>query len=57
MAFHDHAHMVAANVKRGLFGALVVRDPAAPRALDVPLFLHAMQAPSTDDAFESPVLH
>ena len=56
-AFHDHAHMVAANVNRGLFGALVVRDPAAPRALDVPLFLHAMQAPSADDAFESPVLH
>lgn len=56
-AFHDHTHMVQANVNRGLFGALVVRDPAAPRALDVPLFLHAIQAPSTDDAFESPVLH
>ncbi len=56
-AFHDHAHLVQANVNRGLFGALIVRDPAAPRAIDVPMFLHAMQAPSTDDAFESPVLH
>ena len=56
-AFHDHAHTVQANVNRGLFGALVVRDPAAPSALDVPMFLHAMQAPSNQDAFESPVLH
>lgn len=55
-AFHDHAHMVQANVNRGLFGALVVRNPAAPRAIDVPIFVHAMQAPSTDDAFESPLL-
>nr|UIK89013.1 multicopper oxidase domain-containing protein [Arthrobacter polaris] len=44
-AFHDHAHSVQMNVNRGLFGALVVRDPAAPAALDVPMFLHAMQAP------------
>ncbi|WP_161988701.1 galactose oxidase-like domain-containing protein [Pedococcus bigeumensis] len=56
-AFHDHTHMVQANVNRGLFGALVVRNPAAPRALDVPMFLHAMQAPSIADSFESPVLH
>ncbi|MDJ0314624.1 galactose oxidase-like domain-containing protein [Arthrobacter sp. H35-D1] len=56
-AFHDHAHSVQMNVNRGLFGALVVRDPAAPAALDVPMFLHAMQAPSTEDSFESPVLH
>lgn len=56
-AFHDHAHLVQANVNRGLFGALIVRDPSAPRALDVPMFLHAMQAPSTADSFESPTLH
>ncbi|WP_328473230.1 DUF1929 domain-containing protein [Actinoplanes sp. NBC_00393] len=55
-AFHDHVQMVQANVNRGLFGPLIVRDPAAPRALDVPMFVHAMQAPSTADAFESPLL-
>lgn len=55
-AFHDHVHMVQANVNRGLFGALIVRDPLAPRALDVPMFVHAMQAPSAADTFESPTL-
>ncbi|MFI5892001.1 galactose oxidase-like domain-containing protein [Actinoplanes sp. NPDC051513] len=56
-AFHDHVRMVQASVNRGLFGALIVRDPAAPRALDVPMIIHAMQAPSTADTFESPTLH
>ena len=55
-AFHDHVRRVQANVNRGLFGALIVRDPTAPRALDVPVFLHALQAPATADAFESPLL-
>ena len=30
--FHDHAHDVGANIDRGLFGGLIVRDPAAQRA-------------------------
>jgi plastocyanin len=55
-AFHDHVRMVQANVNRGLFGGLIVRDPAAPRALDVPIFVHALQAPATLDSFESPLL-
>jgi plastocyanin len=56
-AFHDHTHMVQMNVNRGLFGALIVRDPKAPCAQDVPMFVHAMAAPSTaDSGFESPPL-
>jgi FtsP/CotA-like multicopper oxidase with cupredoxin domain len=52
-AFHDHAHMVQMNVNRGLFGALIVRDPSAPAAEDVPMFVHALQAPASTDSFQS----
>jgi FtsP/CotA-like multicopper oxidase with cupredoxin domain len=56
-AFHDHVRMVQANVNRGLFGALVVRDPAAPCAAhEVPMFLHQLQSTVMGDGFESPVL-
>jgi plastocyanin len=52
--FHDHVRMVQANVNRGLFGALIVRDPVAPRAdHEIPLFVHQVQAPSQTDSFES----
>jgi plastocyanin len=52
--FHDHVRMVQANVNRGLFGALIVRDPVAPRAdHEIPLFVHQIQAPSQADSFES----
>ena len=29
--FHDHVRHVQANIDRGLFGAIIVRDPTAPR--------------------------
>jgi FtsP/CotA-like multicopper oxidase with cupredoxin domain len=55
--FHDHVRNVQANVNRGLFGALVVRDPAAPRPdREIPLFVHQVQGPSTGEAFQSPTL-
>ena len=42
-AFHDHVRNVQANVNRGLFGALIVRDPAAPRPdHEIPLFVHQL---------------
>lgn len=41
--FHDHVHNVQANVNRGLFGGLIVRDPARPCPdHEVPLFIHEM---------------
>ena len=42
--FHDHVRHVNANVNRGLFGALIVRDPAAPHVdHEIPLFVHQVQ--------------
>jgi len=45
--FHDHAHNVAQNVSRGLFGGLIVRDPAAlcPEH-EIPLFVHQLMGVS-----------
>jgi plastocyanin len=55
--FHDHVRNVQANVNRGLFGALIVRDPAAPRAdHEIPLFVHQIQALAQTDSFQSPTL-
>ncbi len=55
--FHDHVRDVNANVNRGLFGALIVRDPAAPRAdHEIPLFVHQVQALSLVESFQSPLL-
>jgi FtsP/CotA-like multicopper oxidase with cupredoxin domain len=41
--FHDHARHVQANIDRGLFGAIIVRDPTAPRVdHEVPLFFRVI---------------
>ena len=51
--FHDHAHDVARNINLGLFGGLIVRDPAAPCAdHEVPVFIHQF-AGSSSVAFQS----
>jgi FtsP/CotA-like multicopper oxidase with cupredoxin domain len=53
-AFHDHVRNVQRNVNRGLFGGLIVRDPAAPCAdHEVPLFLHQMAGAGGAGQFES----
>jgi len=55
--FHDHVRNVQANVNRGLFGALIVRDPSAPRPdHEIPLFVHQLQAASQSETFQSPTL-
>jgi FtsP/CotA-like multicopper oxidase with cupredoxin domain len=55
--FHDHVRMVQANVNRGLFGGLIVRDPRMPRVdHEVPLFVHAMAEMSGHSHFESQTL-
>ena len=53
-AFHDHVRNVQRNVNRGLFGGLIVRDPAA-RCVhhEIPLFVHQMVGTGTDCQFES----
>jgi plastocyanin len=41
--FHDHAHNVQANVNRGLFGGLIVRDLNTPCPdHQIPLFVHEL---------------
>ena len=51
--FHDHAHDTARNINLGLFGGLIVRDPAAPRAdHEVPIFIHQF-AGGSSIAFQS----
>jgi len=53
-AFHDHVRQVGANVNRGLFGGLIVRDPRAPCAEhEIPLFVHSMQGTGDSCQFES----
>ena len=55
--FHDHVRNVQANVNRGLFGALIVRNPAAPCAdHEIPLFVHQVQSIAEQDSFESSTL-
>lgn len=56
-AFHDHVRAVQANVNRGLFGALIVRDPDSPAAdHEVPLFVHQLQSTGMGEAFQSDTL-
>jgi plastocyanin len=53
-AFHDHVRQVGANLNRGLFGGLIVRDPQAAGAEhEIPLFVHSMQGASDSCQFES----
>ncbi|MGH2732983.1 MAG: galactose oxidase-like domain-containing protein [Actinomycetota bacterium] len=55
--FHDHVRHVQTNVNRGLFGAMIVRDPNAPRAHhEVPLILHELEGTGAQCSFESPSL-
>jgi len=55
--FHDHVRHVQANIDRGLFGAIIVRDPQARRVdHEVPMFFHAMAGSSGHCRFESPTL-
>jgi plastocyanin len=55
--FHDHCHDVMANVDRGLFGGIVVRDPRWEQAdYEVPLFLHRMAGPRRVALFDSGTL-
>ena len=55
--FHNHVRNVAANVNLGLFGALIVRDPAAPRPdHEIPLFVHQVQGLALTETFQSPSL-
>ena len=55
--FHDHVRSVQANVNRGLFGALIVRDPGSPRAdHEIPLFVHQVQGIAQTESFQSPTL-
>ena len=51
--FHDHVRNVAHNVGRGLFGGLIVGDPAAPCPDHlIPLFVHQLAGVS-GETFES----
>jgi FtsP/CotA-like multicopper oxidase with cupredoxin domain len=55
--FHDHAHNVATMVNRGLFGALIVRDPAsACPEHEVPVFMHQMVGTGIECSFLSNTL-
>jgi FtsP/CotA-like multicopper oxidase with cupredoxin domain len=55
--FHDHAHDVQRNINRGLFGALIVRDPAVPCPdHEIPMFIHQVAGGTTGSQFESPLL-
>lgn len=55
--FHDHVRHVRANIDRGLFGAIIVRDPRATRVdHEVPMFFHAMAQAAGHCAFESKTL-
>lgn len=52
--FHDHVMDIEAVVDRGLFGAVIVRDPEWDDCdLEVPFFLHRLVGDSTDPRFDS----
>jgi FtsP/CotA-like multicopper oxidase with cupredoxin domain len=55
--FHDHAHTVQRNINRGLFGALIVRDPTVPCPdHEIPMFIHQMAGAAIGSKFESGLL-
>ena len=55
--FHDHVRHVQASVDRGLFGAIIVRDPRASRVdHEVPMFFHAMAQAGGHCKFQSATL-
>ncbi len=56
--FHDHYRKLMDSVNRGLFGAVVVRDPDLPRAdYEVPLFFHRLAGPRGTSVFDSGTLN
>ncbi|MEU3354387.1 galactose oxidase-like domain-containing protein [Streptomyces sp. NPDC037389] len=57
-AFHDHHQEVQRWVRRGLFGALIVRERAAAPHVDheIPLFVHSLAGDAAVSGFESPTL-
>lgn len=55
--FHDHVRNIQRNVNRGLFGGLIVRDPATPCPdHEVPMFVHQLQGVAALCQFQSPTL-
>lgn len=56
--FHDHHMHIAEVIDRGLFGGIVVRDPAwESREVEIPFFLHRMTAkPGENVLFDSGTL-
>lgn len=55
--FHDHYKKIGENIRRGLFGGLVVRDPKwNADALEVPFFLHKMAGRRNAPLFDSGVI-
>ena len=55
--FHDHHMNVGENTNRGLFGAIVVRDPKAHKPdHEIPFFLHRLAGPSRTGLFDSGTL-
>jgi len=52
--FHDHHMHISEGTNRGLFGGIIVRDPAWEYVdYEVPLFVHQMQGTSRDPLFDS----
>src|SRR6267143_2854976 len=52
--FHDHYRNLMDNVSRGLFGAVVVRDPKLPKPdYEAPLFFHRLAGPRNVSVFDS----
>ena len=56
--FHDHGMDLVAHVNRGLFGAVIVRDPRWRKVdHEVPFFFHRLTAPAADPRFASGILN
>lgn len=52
--FHDHSMDLVAHVNRGLFGAVIVRDPKWKKVdHEVPFFFHRLSAPGAEPLFGS----
>ncbi len=56
--FHDHYRNLMDNISRGLFGAVVVRDPELPKPdYEAPLFFHRLAGPRNVSVFDSGTLN
>jgi plastocyanin len=55
--FHDHGMDLVAHVNRGLFGAVIVRDPKWRKVdHEVPFFFHRLTAPAVEPLFGSGIM-